>query len=497
MNDKTKLALRMLGIALILGVLGDMLLRALPWGLNLSLWMGSLVVGLIVLGRWQRERLASGGFWLILPLILFSAAFLWRDSPALKMMNMLAILTALSLVILYAQGGRIRLAGIMEYFLGGLISGVNAAFGLLSLLFRDIQWKEFLGARWSERTMAIARGLLFTFPLLLIFGGLFMGADAAFESIVKNALHLNFFNMFKHFFVTAFCAWIVGGYLRGTLLGKELGLAADRRPQVLSLGIIEVGMVLALLDVLFLSFVLVQVRYFFGGASRVQATTGLTYAEYARRGFFELVTVAALVLPLLLFADWLLNKENPVNARIFRALAGAQLLMLFVIMASALQRMRLYQTEYGLTELRLYTTAFMGWLAVVFVWFAATVLRGRRQSFAFGALVAGYLLITILHVLNPDAFIAQVNVARASAGRSFDARYVGSLSADAVPTLVVALPTLSQQDRCAVAARILKSWPLSERPDWRTWSRARSEAWRIVGEKGATLRELSCQQKDN
>src|SRR5262245_41251763 len=95
------------------------------------------------------------------------------------------------------------------------------------------------------------------------------------------------------------------------------------------------------------------------------------------QGFFELVGVAALVLPLLLAAHWLLRKEKARDEIVFRVLAGAQIALLFVMMVSAFQRMRLYQREYGLTELRVYTTVFMGWLAVVFVWFTMTVLRGR------------------------------------------------------------------------------------------------------------------------
>ena len=55
-------------------------------------------------------------------------------------------------------------------------------------------------------------------------------------------------------------------------------------------------------------------------------------------------------------------------------------------MGSGLHRMRLYQGAYGLTELRLYTMAFMLWLGVVFGWFAWTVLRGHRERFAWGAL---------------------------------------------------------------------------------------------------------------
>jgi hypothetical protein len=408
------------------------------------------------------------------------------------MLSLLAALTALSLVILRAQGGPIRLAGLADYALGAAVAGLNTAFGLLSVLFGEAEWKKLHCGRWSQRAMAVLRGALFALPCLLIFGGLFMGADAVFDNIVRKTFRVNFPQVFTHFFVAAFFAWCVGGYLRGMLWGKEIGAIEEKRLPSFSLGTIEGAVVLGALDLLFLAFVLVQVRYFFGGSTLVQATTGLTYAEYARRGFFELLAVAALLLPLLLFLDWLMAQRSPKGERVFRALAGVQILLLFVVMASALQRMRLYQAEYGLTEQRLYATAFVGWLVVVFLWFAMTVLSGHRERFAFGAMVAGFLLVVVLHAINPDALIARTNLARAKTGRSFDARYATRLSADAVPGLVAALPDLNPQDRCSVASRLLKRWVLAQPSDWRTWSWSRARAVQVVRENEASLRAMQC-----
>jgi len=239
----------------------------------------------------------------------------------------------------------------------------------------------------------------------------------------------------------------------------------------------------------------VQVRYLFGGSALVQATTGLTYSEYARRGFFELVTVAALVLPFLLFVHWLLRPDDAQGFRFFQWLAGIQIALLFIIMASALQRMRLYQAEYGLSEQRLYPTAFMGWLAVVFVWFCLTVSRGHREQFAFGAMVAGFLLVAALHALDPDALIARTNLARARAGHTFDVQYAAGLSADAVPELVADLSALNPQDRCTLAARLLDGWSPPENPDWRSWSISRSQALQAVRVNAPILRAACAETK--
>ena len=275
--------------------------------------------------------------------------------------------------------------------------------------------------------------------------------------------------------------WLSGGLLHSALLRDEAAKTRSIQVRPVSLGILEIGVALGLVDLLFLLFVLVQIRYFFGGAALVLATTGLTYAQYARTGFFELVTVAALVLPMLLSAHWAMRKDERLAEAMFRWLAGVQVALLFVIMLSAVQRMRLYQAEYGLTELRLYTVAFMGWLAVVFLWLCVTVLRGHRERFGSGALVTALMAIGCLHLMDPDAFIVRSNMAFARAGHSFDAAYALSLSDDAVPELVKGLPDLRPDEQGKVARTLLWSIPRRSSRDWRSWNAGSAAAARALG----------------
>ena len=318
------------------------------------------------------------------------------------------------------------------------------------------------------------RGLALAAPLLLLFGGLFVAADAVFESLVSDLFDFDLARVFGHLFLFSVIAWISAGLLRVTLMGGELP-KPEGRPSFAHLGIVELGVALGLLNLLFLTFVVVQVRYLFGGEDQILASAGLTYAEYARRGFFELVTVTALVLPLLLLAHWLLRGEKPAHEKVLRLFSGSLVALLFVVMTSALQRMRLYQAEFGLTELRLYTTAFMFWIFAVLVWFLLTVLRGRRNRFAFGALTTGFVAIALLNAVDPDALIVRTNVARIEAGKEFDAPYLASLSADAVPPLLDALPVMNKQDQATIETE-LSRFASSTGEDWRTWNRSRSRA---------------------
>ncbi len=203
--------------------------------------------------------------------------------------------------------------------------------------------------------------------------------------------------------------------------------------------------------------------------------------------------MATLLLPLLLLLHWLLREYRPWEIRLFRGLAGTLVLLMYVVMLSALQRMWLYTVEFGLTELRFYTTAFMGWLAIVFLLFLLTVLRGQRERLAFGALLTAFATLLLLLAINPDALIVRTNVGRvAQAAQPFDREYVVSLSADAVPPLVALLDQMPAEDRCQVANRLLSQWSPPEQRDWRTWNWARWQAWRTVAANRTRLEGMQC-----
>jgi len=280
---------------------------------------------------------------------------------------------------------------------------------------------------------------------------------------------------------------------------------------------------------LFAAFVIVQLRYFFGGDALVQATAGMSYADYARRGFFELVTVSTLVLPVVLSANALLRRDTPRAEAVYRALSGTLLVLLAVIMYSAVARMRLYESAYGLSEDRLYATVFMAWLAIVFVWFATTVLRGRERTFTPGVLASGWATLIALNVANPSAYVARFNIARADQGKEVDVRYIARLGADAAPALAgylarervtvpagwvipstdsanqaVMLPASSvlqpvngaresadYAERCEAARRLLHDWGPSIQADWRSWTVSSGRARRAVAANEALLRRLA------
>jgi hypothetical protein len=456
MTPRTRQGLALLAAGLALGVTADALQRFLPERLDVALGLGALVLALLALAQTGAVALSRSLAPLGVPLALLAVALIWRDSETLFALNLLGVVTVAVMASPRLRRVGRRRAGVVDYAAAAAELAGGAAAGAPALVLSDIDWTSLPSGDRARQARGTAIGLAAAAPVAAVFGGLLVEADPVFGHLVGRAIDVELAPLLSHAGAIVLWAWLTSGLLRALCRPADTPAATSRSGGRFGLG--EVGTVLAVVDLLFLAFVAVQFRYLFGGADLVRELTGMSYAEYARRGFFELVAVATLSLPLLLLADWSLDQRDAVRVRRFRLLAGLMLLLLDVMLASALFRMRLYTAEYGLTELRFYTTAFMGWLVLVFGWFVATVLRGRRERFGTGALLAGWLMLAGLNLANPDAIIAGVNLERAAHGRPLDGDYAVGLSADALPTLRRGLAALATPEACTAASALERRW---------------------------------------
>ncbi len=498
----------MLGAGL-LGILADPLLRNEPWGLGLLVWMTAFAVVLIVLVRQSGRTLsAESTAWLALA-VLCAAGLSWRDADTLQAFDFLAMLVAL--VLLAMSMGAIpvpslAVARVRDLIRAAFGTGLDAATGIVPLLLRDAEFDGALRPSSSGRVRRIGRALLITVPLLVVFTLLLTQADPIFGSFFTLP-EFEIDVVLSHILIPGFFAWIVAGWLRRSFLARPNAADTPLAPFPIALSATDVTIALGALNVLFAAFVLVQVGWLFGGEALVLRTTGLTYAEYARRGFFELTAVAGLLIPVLLGAHALIPESDSRTLRVYRLLALSLVMLLGAIMFSAGARMWLYVRYYGISADRLYATAFMLWLVIVFEWLALTVLRFRPRTFAAGAVISGFFVLGTLNVLNPDALVARSNLARGEAGRTgaagADLTYVASLGGDAVPALVAVLTAregapgaLAPSDRCAAADILLNRWTGERRQriagTWTSWNRARSRAMDAVRIHEAELRQLAC-----
>jgi hypothetical protein len=492
----------------VLGVVGDALLfDANDVALNLSLWIGLWAAAAVVLHRRLGSALdAERTGWLAIG-VVFASGLAWRDGPPLKLLALACTAAAFAFATHRKSAAWVRRAGVMHYAaalaLGALHAWMAGGLALVDATRSAARAGASHASGW-RRAASVGRGLLIAAPLLVVFGALFASADAVFADLVRNVFRFDFDRLMGRVVLFVILAWISIGGLRGFLTGTAFPSPVDRDPAIggrrapgpapLGLGITEVSTAMAAVDLLFLIFVVVQFRYLFGADALVQVTPNLTYADYARRGFFELVAAVVLVVPVLLAADWLVDQRVPREVRVFRSLAGVQVGLVLAVAASAAERLRLYHASYGLTEARFYAMTLLVWIVAMLVWLAATVLRGRRGAFAFGALASGLATVAALFVANPDAVVSRTNAARmASTNTSvpFDVAYASSLSADAVPALVDALPTLPADAQCPLARQLLRRWPPDAERSIRDWNWSVTHASAVVRTHEAALRSIA------
>jgi hypothetical protein len=327
-----------------------------------------------------------------------------------------------------------------------------------------------------------------------VLGTLLVQADAAYAALVHKLFRWDGETVISHLALIVVFTWLSAAYLAASLQWTRSSPAPSTSFRI---GAIEAGTVLAVVDALFLSFVLVQARYLFGGVSHVLETVGLTYAEYARRGFFELVAVSALTLPLLIIGSSGTRIETVREKRIHRILTGTLVGLLLLMMASAFSRMWIYQAEYGWTLDRVYATALMLWIGGSILWFAATALRGAPQRFMIGSLSGGLAMLAGLAIINPAAAIVTANTSRVAAGKDFDGLHAARLSTDALPALLTSLPKVASQldeiERCAIRLMIdrvrypggAESGAATE--DWRSWRVSDARASAAVARRSSAV----------
>jgi len=457
-------------IAAVLGVLGDALFHRAGWGLNVPIWIGLLVAA----GAWLSRRRGTTVPWPVALVLFFAACAAWRASPFLRFWNFAAMLAAGVLVAVHLRS-RLRHARFFHYGLGALTAALDVAAGPV-LTASEVHWPWAVSSRRSRGALAIGVGIALAVPIVLVFGALLASADPIVEAFVTKLFQWNIETLIEHFVLFVVFGWLAAGGLRGMLARSrgedEPSGWPDDAPWTIPLrkfGLVELGIPLGTLLVMLVSFVGLQARYLFGGESVIELT-GMTYAQFARRGFFELVAVSALVVPVLLACQFLLDRSRSTAVESFRALVIALLIVVCLVMVSALGRLRLYVQSYGLTEDRLYASAFMGWVGVVLVLLAATEVRAQTSRFTTGAIFAGLFVVSALNVVNPDGLIAKTNIERANQGLELDVAYLNRLSTDAVPAIAARWASLDVAARATLAEGLMSS---SIDSDWRTlsWSR--------------------------
>jgi len=468
-----------------LGLLAQWLFYATGIGLNLPLAVGALLAaGWLVRSPGRRPHIRDA--WVPFAALFFATFVAIRGDPTLQLLDGIAAL-------LLAGAALATFAGLPL-----VDQSVTSLTRLAARMTRSAMLaagahlrgaQHAVPAAWSRgrvrAAIPILRGMLIALPLVLLFVALFASADAVFARIADDLVSwdLDLGEALGRGLMAAIAAWLAGGLLVFVASAEHMPGNDDAWPDRPRLGVAEAVTVLVVLDVLFAGFAALQAAYLFGGLDTLEAS-GLTYAQYARRGFFELLAVAGVA------GGLILGLEALVTRRTRAYLVGSICLVVLtgVVLASAFLRLRLYQDAYGWTELRFYVLAAILWLAIG-AGTTAVALAIDRTRWVPRAMVGLSIVFGLaFNVIGPVHHVAVQNVARAlhpelvapGGAVGLDAFYLATLGDDALVVLTEALPYLPEPMRSEASAVLddrTRFGPDLRTPSaWQAWNLSRERA---------------------
>jgi hypothetical protein len=436
-----------------------MLFDALP-GINWVLWTGAAVAGLLVFSRSRghppRSVLIMSGA----PIVIAGAAAV-TASPGLWALICVAIVCFLAMQMLLTAGPSPRSITARFAATAPLVALRIAA---VQAMRRGVQATHRIR---STRARAWVRGLAITLPVLVGFALLLAGADPVFAAWRDAVEVLVGELLLRVGFFVALLVVVLGAYgyassESGSPPAME-GKAPDRW-----LGSTERFMLLAGVAALFWLFLAVQLGYLFGNLPRIPAS-GITFAEYARRGFGELSIVASASALLIVVSERYGNDDG--RERTLRLLTFAIIAAVLLLLGSAFRRVWLYEAAYGFTTARLYAQVYMCAVAVGLVMLSLEVARDFDAGRLFRrAAAAATILFVALIYWNHEAWIASRNMDRFASTGKLDVAYLTrELSADAIPAIAERLPSLPEPMRSDIRRAVREQSAAREENRQRTW----------------------------
>lgn len=322
-------------------------------------------------------------------------------------------------------------------------------------------------------------GVVISIPFLFIILNLLISADAQFERLLNNIpdlINIRVEYVFR-FIIILIYTFGFFGFMQVLLKYTPIVKRSESLKPISMDGIISLTM-LFLLDIVYVIFVAVQFKYFFSGTLE----EGYTYAEYARRGFFELLFVTLINLSVITAVILLTKNVQGIVKRAIRMALTVLVLSSVVLLVSALMRMTMYEDAYGFTFTRVLVHSFMIFLMVILAYTFVKIWIEKLSLFHF-YFIASLLFYAGMNIVGFDRIVVERNIDRFETTGKIDIQYLNNLSA----TGVLGLIELYEKDPDVPGLRDILKERKEERENinnksWQSYNFTRTKAYLKLGE---------------
>lgn len=282
----------------------------------------------------------------------------------------------------------------------------------------------------EERKGSIGKvvlGLMLAIPVLIIVVPLLVSSDKAFESLISQINGRTVFEIVTVILLGFLLLIMLFGQL---FILKNSPKKQDSKSEFEGIDPVIIISFLSVISLVYLLYLLSQLAYFFDGFMGVLPLE-FTAAEYARRGFFEICTITAINLTIVALSSALCKKTEKGMPIILKIICSYLSVFSLLLDATAIAKMVMYVKRFGFTRLRLFTSVFMVFLAILFI-VAIFKLYIKNLKYMKTVLVVGTVFVLALTFFNTDGFISSYNV---NAYLKGDLKTVDIAAIEELPTL--------------------------------------------------------------
>jgi Domain of unknown function (DUF4173) len=458
-------------------------------GISVFIFVGIFLAIVISAAKYLNLSL-NKSWWLIAAIGFFALMPAVRAKEFLLLLNLLAVFGLLMLLIRQLTGTPVFIMRIWDYVLLLVKMPFQMLHDAAMAIFRIAQFHSEIKQR--DTWLQVLKGAAAAVPILIIFGILFSHADLAFSHFINSFVDITISEheyQYLALLILSFAAalsYLSFLFLRIPDKGEEAqaqgndadpvqsDLRSDRGTTIM--------VCLGLIAALFLLFIIFQITYLFGGQSNI-INAGFTYAEYARRGFGELLAVGILSLVMLLAAEKYAQVESIKDMR-FLAPALVLVVEVMIVILSAFKRLSLYIDAYGMTTARFYAVVLIILIALLFILLAVKFIFSKKeQFFTFGALLSMIAVLAVINAINPDASIVRTNIKQFNETGKVDVLYVEEMSADAVAEEIKLYKDLEGAAKESMRQQLEKQRVrLQEGTGWESYNLSRQKARKLLQE---------------
>ncbi|MBL4935646.1 DUF4173 domain-containing protein [Clostridium sp. YIM B02515] len=439
MEQKNSLnALYCIIISLTLGIIFDKFFFNGNLGVSYFIFIALCITFFLWSAKSEIKLEKNIGWFLMIPIALLALSYTVYTNPVFMVLNFLAVpaLMIISSVLIYNPKIKWDKISFVFYLVKkgivDVLEGIGSAFNTAGKGFRRIEKKE-----ESRTRNQIIIGLVISIPIIAIVIMLLSSADMIFNYYLNNITrifdNIDLSNVVPHIIMIGIVTFYLLGYVWSFKIERKQQEDKEELEAV-NLETLVFITVLTVMNVLYLIFTLIQFSYLYGGEGMV-LPSNFTYAEYARRGFFELVAVTIINFVIILGCLKYAKKENEVLLKILDVLLSVLILFTVNMLYSANFKLSLYESSFGYTYQRVFVHLFMILLFILCIITFAGIWN-RKIPVMKSIIITTVIAYTIANYLNIDVFIAKKNIERYYSTGKLDAQYLTSLSYEAVPLIL-------------------------------------------------------------